>query len=57
MQTYKNIDDYIQHQTRELQKSLEDLRHYVKTLVPDATECISYGVPTFKFNGKAFAGF
>jgi uncharacterized protein YdhG (YjbR/CyaY superfamily) len=57
MQTYKNIDDYIQNQTREFQKPLEDLRQYIKTLVPEATECISYGIPTFKLNGRAFAGF
>lgn len=57
MQTHKNIDDYIQNQPEEFQKPLEDIRHFINTLVPDTKECISYGIPSFKLNGKAFAGF
>ncbi len=57
MKTHKNIDDYIQNQLKEFQKPLEDIRYFINTLVPDAKECISYGIPTFKLDGKAFAGF
>ena len=41
-------------------KQLESLQHLCDTLrnlLPRAEECISYGIPTFKVDGKAVAGF
>jgi uncharacterized protein YdhG (YjbR/CyaY superfamily) len=57
MKAYKDIDDCIKNQPLEFQKPLEDLRVFIHKLIPDCTECICYGMPTFKLWGKAFAGF
>lgn len=57
MKAYKDIDDCIESQPLAFQKALTDLRAFIHELVPEATECISYGMPTFKVAGKAFAGF
>ena len=41
-------------------KQLESLQYLCDTLrnlLPGAEECISYGIPTFKVDGKAVAGF
>jgi uncharacterized protein YdhG (YjbR/CyaY superfamily) len=37
--------------------TLERLRMTILEIVPDAEQCISYGVPAFKLQGKAVAGF
>lgn len=57
MQAYKDIDDCITSQKEAFQKPLQDLRAFIHELVPGSVECISYGMPTFKLAGKAFAGF
>ena len=38
---------------------LEELRSFILSLVPDATEKISYGIPTFDLNGNLvhYAGY
>jgi uncharacterized protein YdhG (YjbR/CyaY superfamily) len=36
---------------------LEELRRSILEVIPDAEQCISYGVPAFKVHGKAVAGF
>jgi uncharacterized protein YdhG (YjbR/CyaY superfamily) len=36
---------------------LEALRQSILEILPEAEQCISYGVPAFKVNGKAVAGF
>ena len=33
------------------------LRDTIVAIVPDAEQCISYGVPAFKLRGKTIAGF
>ncbi len=53
----KTIDTYLKIQPVRYQKTLKILRDTIHTLVPEATECISYGIPTFKLHEKAFAGF
>lgn len=57
MKSYRDIDDCITSQPQNFQESLEDLRAFIHELVPNSVECISYGIPTFKIWGKAFAGF
>jgi len=34
--------------------ALKGLRRAIKSAAPGATECISYGLPTFRLNGKFF---
>ena len=43
-----NIDHYIAQQDAVYQPQLEKLRDLIRSIVPDATESISYQVPCFK---------
>lgn len=51
MTAYKTVDAYIQSFPEDTQKILEKLRQIVKTAAPEAEECISYGMPAYKYNG------
>lgn len=53
------IDEYIADFPMEVQVMLERLRLTIATAAPDATEKISYQMPTFYFNGNLvhFAAF
>jgi uncharacterized protein YdhG (YjbR/CyaY superfamily) len=55
----KTIDEYIKTFEPEIQKTLNEIRSFIKTEVPEATEKISYGMPTFYLNGNLihFAAF
>jgi uncharacterized protein YdhG (YjbR/CyaY superfamily) len=55
----KNIDEYIAGFDEEIQKTLNELRNFVKAEAPEATEKISYGMPTFYLKGNLvhFAAF
>jgi uncharacterized protein YdhG (YjbR/CyaY superfamily) len=57
--TANSIDEYIAGFPPETQKVLEDLRALIRASAPDATETISYAIPTFDLNGHLvhFAGF
>jgi len=58
--TATSIDEYIAELPSETQKVLEELRALIKAAAPDATETISYGMPTFDLNGHHlvhFAGY
>jgi uncharacterized protein YdhG (YjbR/CyaY superfamily) len=60
MTTANSIDEYIAAFPSETQKVLEELRALIKASAPDATETISYAMPTFDLNGRHlvyFAGF
>lgn len=46
------IDSYLAGLRAEQRDALEHLRAEVARLVPDATETMSYGLPTFKLNGR-----
>jgi uncharacterized protein YdhG (YjbR/CyaY superfamily) len=48
-----SIDAYLASRPAEQRKALERLRRQVSRLVPDATETISYGMPTFKLGDRA----
>ena len=55
----QTIDSYISIQTKESQIKLQELRKAISEMVPNATESISYGIPTFKYFGNLvhFAAF
>jgi len=56
----QSIDEYIAEFPAEIQKVLEELRALIRETAPDATETISYAIPTFDLNRKHlvhFAGF
>jgi uncharacterized protein YdhG (YjbR/CyaY superfamily) len=56
---YKNFDEYISQFPEELQNKLQQIRMVIRDSAPDATEKISYGMPTFYLNGNLvhFAAF
>ncbi|WP_258104289.1 iron chaperone [Marinoscillum sp. MHG1-6] len=55
----KTIDDYIDTFPEEVQGSLQRIREVIASAAPEAIECISYGIPTFKLYGNLvhFAGY
>ncbi len=55
----KDIDTYLAAVPPEPRALLEQLRKTIRAAAPDATEAISYGMPTFKHLGGlvAFAAF
>jgi uncharacterized protein YdhG (YjbR/CyaY superfamily) len=58
--TATSIDEYIAEFPLGTQKVLEELRALIKASAPDATETISYAIPTFDLNGRHlvhFAGY
>lgn len=58
--TATSIDEYIAGFPLETQEMLEELRALIKASAPDATETISYAIPTFDLNGHHlvhFAGY
>jgi uncharacterized protein YdhG (YjbR/CyaY superfamily) len=60
MQAYLTIDDYIAAQPVTIQPMLHQVRAQIRGLLPDASEAISYAMPTYKINGKNivhFAGY
>jgi len=58
--TASSIDEYIAEFPPQTQEVLEEIRALIKESAPDATETISYAIPTFDLNGRHlvhFAGF
>jgi uncharacterized protein YdhG (YjbR/CyaY superfamily) len=58
--TANSIDEYIAEFPSETQTVLEEIRALIKASAPDATETISYAIPTFDLNGRHlvhFAGY
>ena len=51
------VDAYIQAQPEPQRSTLTHLREQILAVIPDAQECISYGMPGFRINGKVVAGF
>ncbi|HEY2421857.1 MAG TPA: DUF1801 domain-containing protein [Neobacillus sp.] len=57
--TYESIDEYILIFPPEIQEILQTLRNVIKESAPNATEKISYQMPTFVLHGNLvhFAAF
>lgn len=51
------IDEYLQSLPHDRRRLLQDLRGKIRSIVPDAEECISYRIPAFRLNGVVVAGF
>ena len=52
-----DIDSYLAEQDEPAREALQGLRRSILAVLPDAQECISYGMPAFRLNGKVVAGF
>lgn len=46
-----SVDEYIKSFPQDVQTILQRIRDVIKETAPDATETISYKMPTFKLNG------
>ena len=58
--TAGSIDEYIAEFPADTQKILEQVRELIRTSAPEATETISYAIPTFDLNERHlvhFAGY
>ena len=51
------IDEYLRSLPNDRRQLLQDLRGKIRSIVPDAEECISYRMPAFRVNGAIVAGF
>jgi uncharacterized protein YdhG (YjbR/CyaY superfamily) len=58
--TAESIDNYIAGFPPQTRAALSELRALIKSAAPEATETISYAIPTFDLNGRHlvhFAGY
>ena len=53
----QNIDEYLAPLSNETRAALEKLRRDIRSAAPKAEECISYGVPGFRFSGRLLVSF
>jgi len=53
----EEIDRYLAALEEPKRSTLEELRSSILKVVPEAEQCISYGMPAFKVSGKTVAGF
>ena len=51
------IDAYLATVGADERAALRKLRRTIRSIVPRAEECISYGMPAFRVDGKVVAGF
>ena len=53
----RTIDEYLASLSAENCTALQKVRRAVHAAAPKAEECMSYGMPAFRLNGKLIAGF
>jgi len=53
----RNVDDYLAHVSPEERAALQKLREAIKSVAPDAEECISYDIPGFRLGSKLLVSF
>jgi uncharacterized protein YdhG (YjbR/CyaY superfamily) len=52
-----SIDEYLDALDNDQRLALERLRKAIHAAAPGAVECISYGLPAFRLDGKALVAF
>lgn len=52
-----DIDNYLASLPEPKRGTLEALRSTILEIIPEAEECIAYGMPAFRLDGKVVAGF
>ena len=52
-----SIDAYLATVTGDTRTALDKLRKTIRSIVPRAEECISYGMPAFRLDGRVIGGF
>ena len=53
----RTIDEYLSGVNADQRVALEKLRTTIHTIVPQVEECISYGIPAFRLNGRSLVFF
>jgi uncharacterized protein YdhG (YjbR/CyaY superfamily) len=53
----KTIDEYLAGVDADHRDALQKLRATIHTVAPRAEECISYGIPAFRLNGRSLVFF
>jgi uncharacterized protein YdhG (YjbR/CyaY superfamily) len=53
----KTIDEFLAHVSADKRAALEKLRKTIRATVPYSEECISYGVPSFRLDGKLLVAY
>ena len=53
----QEMDDYLDKLEDPKRSTLRALRETIRSIIPDAEEGISYGMPAFRLHGKVVAGF
>lgn len=53
----REVIGYLANPEEPKRATLEELRHTIRGIVPEAEEIIAYGAPAFRLNGKVVAGF
>jgi uncharacterized protein YdhG (YjbR/CyaY superfamily) len=53
----KDVESYLRGVPTEARASLEKLRQTIKSAAPKAVEVISYGIPTFKLDGRMLVSY
>ncbi len=53
----QEVDRYLASLDERKRRTLEALREAILEIIPEAEQCISYGVPAFRLEGKVVAGF
>ena len=54
--TDRGIDEYLAALDEPKRTTLQELRKTILGIIPNAEECISYGMPAFRLDGKVIAG-
>jgi len=53
----QEVDEYLANLDEPKRTTLQQLRQTIRTIVPEAEESISYGMPAYRLRGKVIAGF
>src|SRR5207302_7901773 len=53
----KRIDEYLASVNANHRDALQKIREAIHAVAPNAEECISYGIPAFRLNGRALVFF
>jgi uncharacterized protein YdhG (YjbR/CyaY superfamily) len=51
------IDEFLAGSSPGSRSLLQSLRKTIRSIVPEVEECISYGMPAFRYRGRVIAGF
>lgn len=53
----QEVDEYLANLDNPKRTTLQQLRHTIRSIVPEAEEGIAYGMPAYRLRGKVIAGF